>query len=143
MAEKRIEVICAEGAQLRVRKPLSVLARMVAVIACFPLGFVGGGCIGHFATAGMVPEERLWAVVTCAIVGGVAFVWFFSNRVRTQQRLVGPRRCVFCGYDLHGNTSGVCPECGEEVAFHHERIEQGASDGPVASRRTAAGPPGR
>ncbi len=23
--------------------------------------------------------------------------------------------CVHCGYDLTGNTSGVCPECGELV----------------------------
>jgi len=23
--------------------------------------------------------------------------------------------CVICGYDLKGNISGVCPECGEQV----------------------------
>ncbi len=23
--------------------------------------------------------------------------------------------CVACGYDLTGNTSGVCPECGTEI----------------------------
>ena len=28
---------------------------------------------------------------------------------------VKPGHCV-CGYDLHGNTSGVCPECGAETA---------------------------
>jgi hypothetical protein len=29
----------------------------------------------------------------------------------------GPRlpRCRKCGYDLRGNTSGTCPECGQEV----------------------------
>lgn len=29
----------------------------------------------------------------------------------------GPRlpRCRKCGYDLRGNTSGICPECGQEV----------------------------
>ena len=29
------------------------------------------------------------------------------------RRVVG--LCVKCGYDLTGNTSGVCPECGEKV----------------------------
>src|SRR5215469_489049 len=24
--------------------------------------------------------------------------------------------CLKCGYDLHGNTSGVCPECGTPVS---------------------------
>ena len=23
--------------------------------------------------------------------------------------------CIYCGYDLTGNTSGRCPECGEAV----------------------------
>jgi hypothetical protein len=23
--------------------------------------------------------------------------------------------CIHCGYDLTGNISGVCPECGESV----------------------------
>lgn len=27
-----------------------------------------------------------------------------------------PGRCPCCGYDLTGNVSGVCPECGHEVA---------------------------
>jgi hypothetical protein len=27
-----------------------------------------------------------------------------------------PGHCVTCGYDLTGNTSGTCPECGTAVA---------------------------
>jgi hypothetical protein len=27
-------------------------------------------------------------------------------------------RCVHCGYDLTGNTSGVCPECGSGTPVH-------------------------
>lgn len=27
------------------------------------------------------------------------------------------RRCVHCGYNLHGNTSGVCPECGHAISI--------------------------
>jgi len=26
-----------------------------------------------------------------------------------------PGHCTACGYDLTGNTSGVCPECGKTV----------------------------
>ena len=29
-----------------------------------------------------------------------------------QLRMNAPRRCRSCGYDLTGNVSGVCPECG-------------------------------
>lgn len=25
------------------------------------------------------------------------------------------RQCLHCGYRLRGNTSGVCPECGNEI----------------------------
>ena len=34
-----------------------------------------------------------------------------------QFRYLGVRRgCEGCGYDLTGNTSGTCPECGEAIA---------------------------
>lgn len=32
------------------------------------------------------------------------------------RRIVVPGHCVSCGYDLTGNVSGRCPECGVEVA---------------------------
>ena len=35
--------------------------------------------------------------------------------VRRMQRRSRPGRCA-CGYDLSGNLSGVCPECGRRVA---------------------------
>jgi len=47
----------------------------------------------------------------CAIV---------RNRLRRKARMFladrfGCRICVPCGYDLTGNTSGICPECGAAV----------------------------
>lgn len=30
-------------------------------------------------------------------------------------------RCTSCGYQLTGNTSGVCPECGKPIAELHEK----------------------
>lgn len=38
--------------------------------------------------------------------------YFVSNRHRS---IEGRNRCRACGYDLTGNTSGVCPECGAAV----------------------------
>ena len=38
--------------------------------------------------------------------------WFFYRRSR-RNRLIG--HCPNCEYDLTGNTSGVCPECGERL----------------------------
>jgi hypothetical protein len=32
-------------------------------------------------------------------------------------RITPPGHCPNCGYDLTGNVSGVCPECGEKVTL--------------------------
>jgi hypothetical protein len=40
-----------------------------------------------------------------------------SRRTRHRQQM---RECLTCGYNLHGNTSGVCPECGTPVAGNTE-----------------------
>jgi hypothetical protein len=36
--------------------------------------------------------------------------------IRWAKRAREPGRCPKCGYDLTGNTSGVCPECGTMLA---------------------------
>lgn len=43
----------------------------------------------------------------------VPVVWLVG-RLRRRRRS-GPGRCRRCSYDLTGNTSGVCPECGTPV----------------------------
>jgi len=47
------------------------------------------------------------------IVGAVADL--FLDRVR---QFANPQECRACGYDLTGNTSGICPECGTSVPLH-------------------------
>jgi len=37
----------------------------------------------------------------------------FSPKRRWRRRRAG--RCIYCGYNLTGNLSGVCPECGERI----------------------------
>ena len=45
-----------------------------------------------------------------------------------RQRLRSGRRCADCGYDLTGNTSGACPECGAAVVGgrrgHHAPLSE-------------------
>ncbi|HOB76269.1 MAG TPA: hypothetical protein PKG54_17295 [Phycisphaerae bacterium] len=44
-----------------------------------------------------------------------------EERVRTCTKPTeGRLRCACCGYDLHGNTSGTCSECGHLVLIHRE-----------------------
>ena len=48
-------------------------------------------------------------------------VWFrwLPYYERQQRRAKG--FCATCGYDLKGNVSGVCPECGAPVKSEPER----------------------
>ncbi len=39
-----------------------------------------------------------------------AFLWWLDRR------RIAPGHCQKCGYNLTGNTSGICPECGEKVS---------------------------
>lgn len=50
-----------------------------------------------------------------AIAAGPA-AWAMAGRL-VRQRCKLPRKgiCTSCGYDLRGNFSGICPECGESV----------------------------
>jgi hypothetical protein len=54
-------------------------------------------------------EVPLWIpFVSFAIP--TAFLWYLDRR-RTQ-----PGNCSICNYNLTGNTSGICPECGTPIA---------------------------
>ena len=41
-------------------------------------------------------------------------IWLFKCHKR---RKLGPNACPSCGYDLTGNETGVCPECGAVIAI--------------------------
>ncbi len=47
-----------------------------------------------------------WSTAGCCGVGVVAL---------RHRRRIPPGHCQQCGYDLTGNESGVCPECGRPV----------------------------
>jgi hypothetical protein len=44
---------------------------------------------------------------------GMATLLFGPRAVQKRRRKKG--LCLTCGYDLQGNVSGVCPECGEKI----------------------------
>jgi len=43
------------------------------------------------------------------------YFWRAASEPRFQKETNSDHRCVSCGYDLTGNISGVCPECGESI----------------------------
>lgn len=63
-------------------------------------------------SSGLVLVVPMWLVVLVWSV--VPTVWMFKLRQRRIQRL--RTLCRQCAYNLTGNTSGVCPECGTPVA---------------------------
>ena len=69
-----------------------------------------------------------WYVLLLSLLGaGVVFLVFFgltmAFAVGTGEReLTG--RCLDCGYDLTGNESGVCSECGRELSWAERREAQ-------------------
>lgn len=75
------------------------------------------GCCGFeyghwFATPGTVLARRvevpIWALA-CVLLSYPAYVALRAIGLRTRHR------CAHCDYDLMGNVSGVCPECGAAI----------------------------
>ena len=69
-------------------------------------------------TAGPRPRywaEKRWIVPAVLLIAPPVAVFVLSVRAgAAEARRAGrsPRKCADCGYDLTGNLSGVCPECG-------------------------------
>jgi hypothetical protein len=58
---------------------------------------------------------RLWPLPALFTMY-LGIVYFCRAYRRIRRRREG--RCLSCGYDLTGNVSGVCPECGTAIAKH-------------------------
>jgi hypothetical protein len=57
-------------------------------------------------------QVPLWIPFLITAVPTVLLWWFGHRRIP-------PGHCQKCGYNLTGNVSGVCPECGQEVPPQH------------------------
>jgi hypothetical protein len=53
----------------------------------------------------------IWLFILFAVFPGVRL----SGMIRTRRRRRLEGHCRTCGYDLTGNASGVCPECGDVI----------------------------
>jgi hypothetical protein len=47
------------------------------------------------------------------LLSAIPVYWLVSRPA--WQKMVAPGHCAVCGYDLTGNVSGTCPECGGKV----------------------------
>lgn len=62
-----------------------------------------------------VADTALKIALGALAVCSAAVAWMAYRAMRFDPIGPGEGRCRACGYDLTGNQSGVCPECGAKV----------------------------
>ena len=55
------------------------------------------------------------------LLTAIPTAWLWHRDRRLISSSPDHRLCLRCGYDLNGNTSGVCPECGEKTAMANSK----------------------
>ncbi len=81
----------------------------------------------HQSLPGDFPDSERWTAVggpfwfVLLLTVPVPYLWWRALRRKARRRSCG--LCAACGYNLTGNTSGACPECGTAVA---EKAGEGA-----------------
>ena len=97
----------------------AIMGGLVLAVFVGVIGFVELVGIAQEVAARLVPMSAPRWVFTAATDGlaalilagpGVALAVWLARRPRPR-----PGRCAGCGYDLTGNTSGRCPECGRKA----------------------------
>jgi hypothetical protein len=77
---------------------------------------IGACTLTTIAAALLVSHYPLLAVAAvAATVNAVVSGWTTYRRRSALYARLEDGRCLHCGYDLTGNVSGKCPECGEKV----------------------------
>jgi hypothetical protein len=77
---------------------------------------LGGAAVLAAAALAMVIAAPPAPALLIPLIPALAawYLWDRPRELRRERRAKG--LCVRCGYDLRGNVSGVCPECGEGCA---------------------------
>jgi DNA-directed RNA polymerase subunit RPC12/RpoP len=87
----------------RWRRPVAAVGLLALLFA----GVVAAGLVGDRRNLILGRPAAGWAWVVL-----VATMAWFALVPRRHRRRAGPPRCAACRYDLTGNESGTCPECG-------------------------------
>lgn len=73
-----------------------------------------GGPFRPVATRLDRQKRQTFAAASVSAAYGTTFV-IVARRRWVRHKRTASNQCIDCGYDLTGNTSGVCPECGTPV----------------------------
>ena len=64
----------------------------------------------------ILPSDRDLPPCHMMFLIGIAGAWTLFEFCKSRRARYGAGRCARCGYDLTGNVSGVCPECGAKTS---------------------------
>ncbi len=89
--------------------------------------------IGWFVPTEYIPgpqfvggnDRKEYWFFAALLAGFSAFVWWCTRPRRTRELAA---RCPHCQYDLRGNVSGICPECGQVIPAEIRRIIPSAAE---------------
>ena len=85
-----------------------------ALLVAVSLGLLGVGLAGAMLDERWLLLLALGVLLCADVVAAGTIVTIFVRVFReVKRRLRG--LCLHCGYDLRGNVSGICPECGATV----------------------------
>ncbi|MFH1747038.1 MAG: hypothetical protein ABIG44_08335 [Planctomycetota bacterium] len=75
--------------------------------------------------SGLASYNQIWGVAATTVGAALAAIltlWLVRRRItcnlRLELRKLGQPICLACGYDLTGNVSGRCSECGTTINSH-------------------------
>jgi hypothetical protein len=109
-----------------------------AILVVLGVAVLGGAWIVHLCAPGVFEQGTspllIKAMGWVVLLGGAALgAWALAVAYRLltwRWRRWKPRRCSNCKYDLTGNVTGVCSECGNPLISpageHERRVERGA-----------------
>jgi len=98
-------------------------AQRIAALFLLPAILIIGGAVIFSNTIPALTDFMV--CVTGFLVLGIMMLFFgllvrnavLEHRRNLKDARIKKRLCVDCGYDLRGNESGICPECGRSVAL--------------------------
>lgn len=99
---------------------------LTITMCCFPLFFIASGLAFLFIIgfiAGSEPGPFIIVgdfVLNLAIAAAFILAYFLANslysQLRWKKRAGDYPCCTNCGYNMTGNVSGICPECGQPTS---------------------------